>query len=373
MLEALHTNAGRGLRSAVATAVAVAAFAGLAAAASAQAQPSAPGATPAPSTGTTPTGNGANPPSATASSSVGHLPIIDVVPYLTFPAYYYSSANLKGYDGLDVGGTIKLPVTKAFSLSFDRNVGGTLDQPTVGNSGPTTANPVGAGNNSRDVVLVFRGDLQLNQFIIEAGDSFRHRIWNGGSILHNNISAQPFPYTLSSTEHHYGYLGVTYATKPDKYFLGGTNFVFNITGDAQNVDHHVAVLCSAANVRTGEFGCTRAESVGYKDENRAQDRYYESTQSVAMNIPLRPSTTITLKDTWGALNFYENANFPYRWNGAVTEQITKRFSPNFSLSMNHQDLHQTLQGAPDVYPNAIHVGAWNIFADFHLDLNQMFH
>ena len=78
-------------------------------------------------------------------------------------------------------------------------------------------------------------------------------------------------------------------------------------------------------------------------------------------------------ETWGALNFYENALFPYRWNSAITEQITKRFSPNFSLSMNHQDYHQIPQGAPESYPNDIHVGAWNIFADFHLDLNQMFH
>ncbi|HZO95234.1 MAG TPA: hypothetical protein VFB22_15920 [Candidatus Baltobacteraceae bacterium] len=360
------------MRSAVATAAALAAFAGLAAAASAQAQPASPGATPAPTTGTTPT-NQTNNPSSTAGNSVGHLPVIDIVPWLTFPAYYYSTAQLKGYDYMDLGGTFKVPITKQLSVSFDRLVGGTLDQPTVGNAGPTAANPIGAGVNSHDVILVERADYAINQFTVEVGESFRHRIWAGGAVLHTTISAQPYPYTLASVEHHYGYLGLTYATKPDKYFLGGTNFVFNITGDAQNVDHHVATLCTAGMVTAHENLCTTAGTVGYHDENPGTDRYYETTQSVAMNIPLRPTTTLTFKDAWGALNFYENAPFPYRWSSAFTAQITKRFSPIFSLSMSHQDYHQIPQGAPDPYPNAIHVGAWNVFADFHLDLNQMIH
>jgi hypothetical protein len=165
-----------------------------------------------------------------------------------------------------------------------------------------------------------------------------------------------------------------------------STFVFNLTGDAQNVDHHVAILCSKAS-RTLGANCNGLVNgqVGFIDQNPRQSVYYETTQGVSMIVPVDPKhgTSLLLNERWGALNFYENAGFsgttagaisaPYRWNSSFTYQLSKRFSPGFTLAMRHTDLHATTQGAPFLFPNAIHVGSWDIIGTFHVDTNTFFH
>jgi hypothetical protein len=207
--------------------------------------------------------------------------------------------------------------------------------------------------------LVYRGDLQLHQFTLEAGESFRHRIFASGSPI---VSAQPFPATYGSQQHHFAYLGVTYTTPPIAA-LGGTVFAFNITGDAQNVDHHVGAMCTAALASHGT--CTTPNTIYYVDEAPGQNRWYETTQSVGMTIPVdrKHGFSFTAKDTWGYLNFYENSPWPGRYSSAVLLRVTKKFSPLFSLAMRVQNNKQS-------FPNPqLHVGSIDVIGDFHLDLN----
>lgn len=314
-----------------------------------------------PSTGTKPVAEPASeagvPAQRIHGSEIGHLPVIDIAPIFTEPAFYSQPSQVKDYDPLDVGGSVKFPVTRTFSLSFDRNVGGTVNQP-LGRQYDALGNAT-YPKVTRDAVLVYRGDLQLHQFTLEAGESFRHRIFASGSPI---VSAQPFPATYGSQEHHFAYLGVTYTTPPIAA-LGGTVFAFNITGDAQNVDHHVGAMCTAALASHGT--CTTPNTIYYVDEAPGQNRWYETTQSVGMTIPVdrKHGFSFTAKDTWGYLNFYENSPWPGRYSSAVLLQVTKKFSPLFSLAMRVQNNNQS-------FPNPqLHVGSIDVIGDFHLDLN----
>ncbi len=323
---------------------------------------------------------------------LSHLPIIDFVLTYTQPAYYGSNANLKGYDPIDLGGTVRIPVTRKLNLFFDRITEGTIHQPLECVIQP----PAGrvCSNNSRDIILQYHGTYAFDRYVsVDVGDSFRHRIWNSNGsgvstvpfLCNNNGQSTGPNCTVSSTEHHFGYVGVNYTTKPWKELLRST-FVFSLTGDAQNVDHHVAIVCSAASRLLGA-NCTNLVNgqVGYIDQNPRQSVYYETTQGISMIVPVDPKhgTSLLLNERWGALNFYENAGFsgttagaisaPYRWNSSFTYQLSKRFSPGFTLAMRHSDLHAIPQGAPFLFPNAIHVGSWDIISTFHVDTNTFFH
>jgi hypothetical protein len=330
--------------------------------ASAQSQPS-PAPSAAPTDGGVPNTGVPKPPVVPAGT--GRLPIIDIVPVFTQPETYGRASQIKNYDPIDVGGTVRIPLSTMLSVSFDRNVEGTLNQPVqtfIAANGTVTAPAA-----TRDVILVYRADAQLKQLTVEGGFSFRHREFATGA---SGVSGAPFPFTVSSTEHHFGYVGLTYATKPISGFLNSW-FALNVTGYGQNVDHHVGALCSAALVKSG--ACGTAGSVYYINEGAGQDRYYESSESLAWLIPFKPGVVVTLKETIGALNFYENAVGPYRWDSYDVEMITKKFNPTFSLSLRHQHLHQALQGYPFPFPQALDVGSIDILADFHLDFNHLGH
>ncbi len=100
-----------------------------------------------------------------------------------------------------------------------------------------------------------------------------------------------------------------------------------------------------------------------------------------MIIPVDPKhgTSFLLNERWGALNFYENPSqlnggigIPYRWNSALTYQLNKRFSPGFTLALRHSDYY-AIPGMAVPFPNAIHVGSWDVIGTFHLDTNTWFH
>ncbi len=324
-------------------------------------------------------------------------PIIDVVATFTQPAYYGSAANIKGYDPLDVGGTVRIPVTPRWSFVFDRIVEGTVNQPLECILEPAAPGGVAGRvcpNDSRDVILQYHTTYALSkQFTVDLGDSFRHRMWNSGA---SGVSSVPYlcddngtktgpNCTVSSTEHHYGYLGFSYVTKPIHEFFN-SSFALAETLDWQNVDHHVAMVCTAAaqGIYGSRLTCPNGNgNVGLFDENPAQSVYYETTQGVTWILPLNHGTSFTVNDRWGALNFYENPTLipafgttigePYRWSSALTYQLNKRFSPGFTLSVRHADYHSLAdQGTPFVVPNSIHVGSWDAFATFHIDTSTWF-
>lgn len=286
-------------------------------------------------------------------SSFSHLPIIDIVPTFTQPAPFDTATQTKGYDPLDVGGTIKIPLTRALSFSFDRNVEGTLNQ--APERYITAAGPV-YPLDYRDVVLTERLDYQLKNFVIEGGLAFRHRLQGTG------VSTGRYPFTVSSTEAHYGYLGVTY-TSPPVRALGGSHFILGVTGYEQPVDQHVAVLNPATNL------------VNYINENPHQSRYFDTQQQVGIVIPVDPKHgfSVSARDLWGAANWYENSPFPWRWDANIVLSATKKFSDTFSLTLRTQDQHYAPQGYPFPTPNVDHVESIDVLADFHLDLNQLVH
>lgn len=285
--------------------------------------------------------------------SISHLPTIDIVPTFTQPAPFDTAAQTKGYDPFDIGGTIKIPITRQLSFSFDRNVEGTLNQ--APERVLTSAGPV-YPLDYRDVVLTERLDYQLKHFVIEGGLAFRHREQGTG------VSSGRFPYTVSSTEAHYGYLGVTY-TSPPVRALGGSQFILGVTGYEQPIDHHVAVLNPATNL------------VSYLDENPNRNHYFETQQQVGIVIPVDPKHgfTVSARDLWGAANFYENSPFPWHWDADVVLSATKKFNDFFSLTLRTQDQHYAPQGFPFPAPNVDHVESIDVLADFHIDLNQLGH
>jgi hypothetical protein len=307
-------------------------------------------------------------PAAKGPPPISHLPIIDFVATYTQPAYYGLNSQLKGYDPVDLGGTVRIPVTRKLNLLFDRITEGTINQPLecVIQGGARVCS-----NDSRDILLQYHALYTFDRFwSVDLGDSFRHRVWNTNA---SGVSAVPYPASINSQEHHFAYLGFNYTTKPFKALLNST-FVLSETLDAQNVDHHVGTLCPTVVAPPRSITCGANGTIGYVNENTTQNVYYETTQGVSMITPIdvKRGVTLLVNERWGALNFYENAVFPYRWNSALTYQLSKRFSPGFTLAVRHSDYHAIPQGAPFTFPNAIHVGSWDVLATFHVDTNTFF-
>ncbi len=321
------------------------------------------------------------PRTATTRSTTpfGHLPIIDIVPIYTFPQFYDARVqsttkpvvpdvlknNGTGYDPIDVGGTFRLPITPIISASIDRVVEGTLNVPNarVAAAKPTATVPYTYPTVSRDAVLVYRLDEQIRRFTVEEGLYFRHRIVGGASTSNN-----PYPPTISSTEAHYAYFGVTYATAPIGFLLNSF-FSLNINADTQAIDHHVG--CGTAKVVTS--GSFSAPCIGgVFDPNPAQNRVWETDQYVQLTVPIdrKHGVTAVAQDRWGALNFYENAAFPYRYTTSQTYLLTKRFNRVFSLTARLRDQWTVPSGVPYVIPNAQHNGTVDVLADFKIDTNS---
>jgi hypothetical protein len=338
----------------------------------------APGAAPAP--GTQEPGPAVAPPRSApqnAPRKFGHLPIIDIIPVFTDPQFYTVGPITRtgqpavnplknagvGYDPLDVGGTFKLPITPTLSASFDRVVEGTLNVPDARVTNAAHAYVYNV--YSRDVVLVTRLDEQFHRLQFEEGLYFRHRI-AGGSQTSNN----PLLPTIASREAHMGYVGVTYATAGIPW-LFNSFITLDINADTQAVDHHVGCLLKTLDGVAAT--CPKGNTTGFIDENPAQNRVWETDQYVQLTIPVDKKHGVTLvgQDRWGALNFYENAPFPYRWTTSQTYLLSKRFDRVFSLSLRVRDQWAVASGSLYVKPDAQHNGTIDILADFKIDTNSL--
>jgi hypothetical protein len=343
----------------------------VAAAPAAPAAPAAAAAAPGPSTAPV-----APPP----AHPIGHLPVLDVSPVFTQPLTYSNSGQLKGYQPLDFNVTARVPITSKFSLIFDRVIGGTLDVPLQAQVVPG----VGAvyPGVTRDIVLFYHGVYTPTKYLtIDAGDAFRHRAYNAGDVSGaNGVSGAPYPASYSSTEAHWAYLGATYTTHPIKELLN-TSIFFTEQGEESNVDHHVGLVCSPGpNIGIGT--CTPAIAFAGPpypdlsiDENPHQNKYYTSQQTLGLTIPLDAKRTaiLSIQDGWGALSWYENAEFPYTYSGIEQALLSKRFNSVFTLSLRAREYFQHPQGAPFPAPDIIHLGSVDVIGTFHVDTNSLFH
>jgi hypothetical protein len=383
---------------------------------------SAPTTSTTPATSTTPVQTAQTTPTVTSKTTiaqsgpgfnVSHYPIIDIVPIYTDETLQNSRP---GYtmDRADVGGSTK------WSFSFDRSVGSTVDTAPERQLNPTTGATT-YNANSRDVVLVYRTDWQFSpNWLLEGGLQFRHRAYascetppNGtspamcgltaaGTSGDSGISSVPFPYSNSSTEAHWGYLGLTYVSKPI-HELFNSWLVLNLTGDDQKMDQNVAVYCTAATTQLKYPGSAAEPCAGHvhqiiyvpEDDLQTngtpplnQSNYLETTQSAGINIPFTHGITGNYTYTWGALNFYENQEFPFRWSSAQTYAITDKFNPFVAFTLRWKNFHQDAQDIPyacgtgeknhagdiiDGCTNATHVGAFDAFLTFHFDTGKLFH
>ncbi len=314
----------------------------------------------------------------------GHLPVIDIIPIFTDPQFYTVPRIGKngqpttnplvngkvGYDPVDVGGTFKLPITPNFSTAFDRVVEGTLNVPNAAVTNTVTVDGKKTTTRSyptysRDSVLVYRLDEQYKRLQIEEGLYFRHRIVGG-----SNTSDNPLLPTIASTEAHYGYVGLTYASPGVPWLLNSVLSV-NINADTQAVDHHVA--CLLTEFEGVAATCPKGNTTGIINENKLQDRVWETDQSVQLTVPIdsKHGFKFSAQDRWGALNFYENSPFPYRYTTSQTYLVTKSFNRVFALTLRGRD-QWTVQGLPSPYlkPNAQHNGSIDVLGDFKVDLNS---
>ncbi|MGD1066143.1 MAG: hypothetical protein ABR975_04950 [Vulcanimicrobiaceae bacterium] len=340
--------------------------------------------------------------------NVSHYPIIDIIPIYTAESLQYSQPG-RSWDYLDIGGTVKIPISTRLSVAFDRLVGGTLNTAPERTLSPTTGAPT-FNAESRDVVLVYRADWQFSpNWLLEGGFQFRHRAYAGceptaanapdcslsaTSVSSNSgISSVPFPYTNSSTEAHWGYLGLTYTTPPIQA-LKNVQFAFNFTGDDQRMDPNVAVLCTSATTQLPYPGSAAHPCTGHvhqiilvpEDDLQTngtpylnQQSYLESTQYVAAIVPFTHGITGVVNYTWGALNFYENQEFPWRWSSAMTYTLTDKFNPFVAFTLRWKNLHEDPQNIPYACgpvpgcTNTVHVGDFDAYFTFHVDTGAWFH
>ncbi|HTW84349.1 MAG TPA: hypothetical protein VMD91_09805 [Candidatus Sulfotelmatobacter sp.] len=342
--------------------------------------------------------------------NVSHYPVIDIIPIYTEETLQNSHPGYT-YQNFDVGGSVRIPISTKWSVSFDRNVGGNLNTAPERTLSPTTGAPT-YNAVSRDAVLVYRTDWQFSpNWLLEGGLQFRHRLYAGcfvngcplnaaGNSQNSGISAVPFPYSNNSTEAHWGYLGLTYTT-PAIHELHGTRFSFNITGDEQNADQNVAELCSSA---TAFYGCgapgmlhhiiylpegalntnavgplctvTPTGTTKYNSVptySNCPKSYTESTQYVAAVVPVDRHITAVVNFTWGTLNYYENQEFPWRWADGWTYAVTDRFNPFVAFSIRWQNKHEDMIDIPYASPNVNHVGNFDAYFTFHVDTGNWFH
>jgi len=400
--------------------------------------------------GNTTASGGAGTPPVPHTAPFSRMPVIELTPDLTEPVYVPNDSNiintretaptihsipntanttgaLEGYQSFDVGGLIRLPVFPWVQLGFDRQIGGTIDQPAVGNGADTVVNTaagphlvsskdnaelIGSGN-SRDEVFLYHAIFKLGKGLaLDAGDAFRHRMYaddgNGvsGTPLYLTDGKYDSPYgTYQSTEAHYAFAALTYTTPPIKQ-LHGLTLGFTEQGSAQNVDHHVGdnLICTAANITNindyayttsnePHLVCPGVGQEAYIDENPSKTRWYTSTETVTANLPIDRSkngTNLIVGETTGALNWYENYPIPFKWASQTTITLNKRFNSVFSLGLRYRQQVEDVNGSyfiptgasatavsaigtPYAYPSAQRVGSIDVIGTFHLDTGTIFH
>ncbi len=287
-----------------------------------------------------------------ARADIGHLPVIDIRPVATFADTGNTSnsglatngGNLQGPSGeVVINGTVTLPIFKGLSFSYDRNEGELIWSTLV----LPGASP--AGVPFKDMIEDYRLDWVADRYLsIEASLANRHRECCPGSSDPN------IPAAAGSTEWHTGNLGLTF-TSPSFTILNHGVIVLNITGHTAN---HFQTAAQAAAEGT--------QSIGSKRE-------YGTSQAATLVYPIdiRNRVTATATYTWGALDYFENAPFPWSYKIWIFG-LSKVVTPNLSFALNAANLTQGEQGSPFPVPGTIHEVSYWATADIHLDLNKIF-
>jgi hypothetical protein len=287
-----------------------------------------------------------------ASADIGHLPIIDIRPVATFDntgsttlsGAATNNGTLNGSNGdVVINGTVTLPLFKGVSFSYDRNEGELIYATLVLPGAPK------AGVPFKDMIQDYRLDWVANRYLtVEASLANRHRECCPGSSDPNIPAAE------GSTEWHTGNLGLTF-TSPSFDILNHGVIVLNITGHTANHNQTAAVAAaegsqSIGNVR--EYGTSQAATLVYP-------------------IDIRHRLTATATYTWGALDYFENAPFPWSYKIWIFG-LNKTVNPWFNFSLTAANLTQGEQGSPFPVPNTIHEATYWLTGDFHLDFNKIF-
>jgi hypothetical protein len=280
-----------------------------------------------------------------ARADEGHLPIIDFRPVATW-ADTGNTTGLTGgglpgvaNGGVELTGSATIPLFRGLSFSFDRNAGGLI----WSTLGPFSGIQPGS---FKDNIEDYRLDYVVNRsFSVEASLANRHRECCPGSADPNNPA---------SSEWHTGNLGLTYTT-PSFKFLNHGVFVLGVTGHTAN--HNPSP--------NAEAGFAPGQSIGHVREYGVSQ-----AATVVYPIDIKNRLTATATYTWGALDYFENAPFPWSYKIWIFG-LNKTVNPYLGFELQAFNLTQGEQGSPFPTPNTIHEVSYALTANIHLDLNRI--
>jgi hypothetical protein len=291
------------------------------------------------------------------ASADSHLPIIDIVPTSSWGLTSDGIAPNGGPNNppntngtTEINGTVALPLAKGLSISYSRNSLGVFDASlssvTIG------GNKIYPGG-SRDLVQTYAVAYHINRFNIEGGFGSRYRRCCPAARTDTKGDA---------TMWNKGFLGVSYAT-PSLNILNHGFFVLDVTA---NSSHHYNSPDALAR-----------QTPGLSLPNGKQ--VYTMQQAITAIIPIDSKHGVRTATTylWGALDYFRNQPFPLYY-GVFIVSATKQITPEFGITANVTNVIQRDQGAPFTQPPfdrgaSVRVAALNVLADFHLDLNKIFH
>jgi len=256
-----------------------------------------------------------------------------------------------GSGGINVNGSITLPITKKIAFTYARYSGlggGNTYSGSIGLPSGGTLYPGGV----RDFFQNYELTEKAGSFTFAEGLATRAR--NCCPNVADKLTANG----LSSAEWHIGTLGVTWVSPPLK-FLNGTVFVLNETLKTQRRNPSPEVLAAQGSY-----------NIAYK----GQRRIYETTQAATAVIPIDSRNGFSVAGTyvWGYLNFFQNAPFPWQY-GAWIFTATKRVTKDVDFVLKAENFAQRLQGDPFGTPtSAIHSVAADAYLNIRLDFNKIF-
>lgn len=279
---------------------------------------------------------GGEPPVATKpkTKSFGHLPIIDLVPEVTFANPGATQGQVGGplpgvvSGKFNVSGTVTIPIAKGLSASYDRVTGNFLNT--------TFARVTDANGN-----YVEPGSLRRRTEV----ERLDYAVPNTGLDIETGSEFNRFE-CCAPLEFHDVYAALTYAT-PKIKALHGTSFV--LTEKGETAAHH---NLSGSTLDIGK-------------------REYGLSSVLTAVVPVAPALYATGTYFHGAFDFFETAPFPFRFN-VFNETANFVVNPNATVALGFTNVTQQNQGVPFVAPNAIHFVSYYTQLKLHFDLNKIF-
>lgn len=265
---------------------------------------------------------------------MGHLPIIDLSPELTWadPGATVGSPPGTPLSGVvsgspNLSGSITIPIVGGLSASYDRIQGNFLN---------TTFAAVNIGGKPFEL-----GSLRRRMEV----ERLDYGIGKTGIGLEVGSQFNRFECCLP-LEFHDVYAAISYST-PGIPQLGGTHFVLIEKGSTAA---HKNLSGSTLDVGKREYGLT---------------------QIVVAVVPVSSKFYATGTYFNGAYDFFETQPFPFSFN-LFNETANFVLNPNATFSLGFTNTWQHEQGAPFPAPgNAIHFVSYYTQLKLHFDLNKL--